>query len=202
MTQYRPPAPRARIAVAVALAAALLSAACGSDSFVAEPKDRAMTSVPQPPAFTVQPVVPESQQQAQDTVLDYLRKTVQELPSGTVLDRSRYPGPNNVPCGDDIAGIPDNQFYDMREAKFPPGSDIAALIERTGQIWTGWGWRVVQRDGFRAPNRFGYGPDGYLLQIVAADPLDYPPTIIGSSPCFPGELARSDIALPTVLTAR
>ena len=160
-----------------------------------------MTSVPQPPpGFTVQPVIPTSQQQAQDTVLEYLRKTLRGLPAGTTFDRSRYPGSNNVPCGDDTTGVPDNQFYDMREAKFPPGSDPAALVARTGEIWAGWGWHVVQRDEFRKPNRFGYGPDGYELQIVAADP-PYPPTIIGSAPCFPGELARPDLVVPTVLTA-
>ena len=63
-------------------------------------------------------------------------------------------------------------------------------------------WRyVVERDGFTKPNRFGYAPDGYRLQIEAASQQGYPPTIQGSSPCFPGAIAREDIPIPVVINA-
>ncbi|BBX16524.1 hypothetical protein CRI77_21130 [Mycolicibacterium duvalii] len=47
------------------------------------------------------------------------------------------------------------------------GTDFAALIAQTGGVWQQWGWEVLERDGFNKPNRFGYGPDGYTLQIQA-----------------------------------
>lgn len=160
-----------------------------------------MTVVPPPPGWELRPVIPTSQQQAQDTVLGYLKKTLQGLPEGTTFDRSPYPGSSNVPCSDDTFDVPENQFYDMRQALFPPDTDLPTMMVLIEEIWSGWGWHVVERDEFRKPNRFGYGPDGYTLQIVAANPPGYPPTIIGSAPCFPGELARWDIPVPTVLTA-
>jgi hypothetical protein len=79
------------------------------------------------------------------------------------------------------------------------GSDVHAMIAKTGDIWRSWGWYVYQRDGFEKPNQFGYAPDGYRLQIVAAYPPDYPPTVSATSPCFAGEIARDDIAFPAVL---
>jgi hypothetical protein len=41
---------------------------------------------------------------------------------------------------------------------------------------------------FRKPNRFGYAPDGYILHIMAKDPVSDPPTLKGDSPCFSGDL--------------
>jgi hypothetical protein len=159
-----------------------------------------MSSAP-PPGWKVRPVVPTSQQQAQDTVIGYLKKTLHALPAGTIFDRSRYAGSGNTPCNDEPTGVPPNEFSDIRDAVFPPGTDLDAMIAKAGDIWKGWGWYVLEREGFRKPNRFGYAPDGYSLQIVAANPAGYPPTITGVSPCFPGELARDDIRVPVVLKA-
>jgi hypothetical protein len=156
---------------------------------------------PPPPGWKVQPVVPTSQQQAQDTVLGYLKKTLQALPTGTVFDRSRYAGSGNTPCNDEPTGVPANVFSDIRDTVFPPETDLDAMIVKAGEIWQGWGWYVRERDGFRKPNRFGYAPDGYSLQIVSAMHNGYPPTITGVSPCFPGELVRDDIKVPVVLKA-
>jgi hypothetical protein len=161
---------------------------------------RPMAPAP-PPGWKVQPVAPTSQQQAQDTVLGYLKKTLQGLPTGTVFDRSRYAGSGNTPCNDEPTGVPPNEFSDIRDAVFPPDTDLHAMIVKAGEIWQGWGWYVRERDGFRKPNRFGYAPDGYSLQIVSAEQNGYPPTITGVSPCFPGELVRDDIKVPVVLKA-
>jgi hypothetical protein len=189
-------APRAGIA-GVVLAIALVTA-CGHHSPILGGPP--MSSAP-PPGWKVRPVIPTSQQQAQDTVIGYLKKTLHTLPAGTVFDRSRYAGSGNTPCNDEPTGVPPNEFSDMRDAVFPPGTDLDAMIAKTGDIWKGWGWYVLERDGFRKPNRFGYAPDGYSLQIVAANSAGYPPTITGVSPCFPGELARDDLPVPVVLKA-
>lgn len=160
-----------------------------------------MTSAPPPPpGWKLRRVVPTSQQQAQDTVIGYLKKTLQALPAGAVFDRSRSAGSGNTPCNDEPTGVPPNEFSDIRDAVFPPGTNLDAMIAKAGDIWQDWGWYVLERDGFRKPNRFGYAPDGYSLQIVAANPTGYP-TITGVSPCFPGELARDDIRVPVVLKA-
>lgn len=156
---------------------------------------------PGPPGFKVRPVVPTSQQQAQDTVLGYLKKTLQELPPGTVFDRARYAGSGNTPCSDEPTGIPPNEYSDIRDAVFPPETDLDAMIAKAGEIWQSWGWYVRERGGSAKPNRFGYAPDGYSLHIVAADRHGYPPTIVGVSPCFPGELVRDDLKAPAVLKA-
>lgn len=161
-----------------------------------------MTSPPPPPdGWNPKVVVPESQQQAQDTVIGYLIRTLRELPTGTVFDRTRYLGGTNTPCDDPIHGKPSYQFTNMNQAKFPEGTDLTVIIATTGDIWKGWGWYVVERDGFRKPNRFGYAPDGYSLQIVTSNPPGYPPTVTGLSPCYPGELMRDDIPVPVTLTA-
>jgi hypothetical protein len=76
---------------------------------------------------------------------------------------------------------------------------IVAMVKKTGDIWRSWGWYVFERDGFRQPNEFGYGPDGYRMQIVTAGRPDYPPTLSASSPCFAGGIVRDDIPFPTVL---
>jgi hypothetical protein len=159
-----------------------------------------MTSAPPPPpGWKQNQVTPASQQQAQDTVIGYLTKTVQALPPGTVFDHSRYPGSGNTPCNDQPTGVPPNEFSTMSEAIFPPGTDPETMIAKTGDIWQGWGWYVFERNGFRKPNRFGYASDGYALQIIASNPPGYPPTITGVSPCYPGELARDDVPVPTIL---
>jgi hypothetical protein len=94
------------------------------------------------------PGPPTSQQQAQDTVLGYLKKTLQALPTGTVFDRARYAGSGNTPCNDEPTGVPPNEFSDIRDALFPPDTDPDAMIAKAGEIWQGWGWYVRERDGF------------------------------------------------------
>ncbi|HME79603.1 MAG TPA: hypothetical protein VKI00_29255 [Mycobacterium sp.] len=192
------------------VAVVVLVAACARHGPPAPPTPSGTTIIgglpmapapPPPPGWKVQPVVPTSQQQAQDTVLGYLKKTLQALPAGTVFDRSRYAGSGNTPCNDEPTGVPPNEFSDIRDAVLPPDTDLDAMIAKAGEIWQGWGWYVRERDGFGKPNRFGYAPDGYSLQIVSAEHNGYPPTITGVSPCFPGELVRDDIKVPVVLKA-
>lgn len=120
-----------------------------------------------------------------------------------MLDASRYVGAgHNSSCDDNPGGPnPPTRFNTIGDLKFPPGTDLRKTITATGGIWRSWGWYVTERDGFRKPNQFGYGPDGYRLQVVTAAREGYPPTLQGSSPCFPGELARDDIPIPAVLKA-
>lgn len=160
-----------------------------------------MTSAPpEPPGWNPKTVVPQSQQQAQDTVLGYLTKTLQAMPAGTTLDATRYGGAGSTaPCEDVIEGTPPVQFSTIGELKLPPGNDPLAVVAETGEIWKTWGWYVFERDGFRKPNRFGYAPDGYWLKIMASNPPGYPPTLVGASPCFPGELQSNDISFPVVI---
>ena len=48
-------------------------------------------------------VVPQSQQQAQDTLVEYLRRMLEALPPGTQFDASRFAGAGsgNIGCDDD-----------------------------------------------------------------------------------------------------
>jgi hypothetical protein len=162
-----------------------------------------MTSAPPPPPdWRLEPVVPASQQQAQDTVLGYLTRTAEKLPPGTTLDATRYlVGNGNRSCEDNPTGpgTPEMMYTDVRQVLVPAGTDSAVVIDGVGQTWRGWGWYVVEREDFPRPNRFGYSPDGYRLQIEVADPAELPPTITGISPCFPGEQAVDDVPIPTVI---
>ena len=162
-----------------------------------------MTSAPpQPPGWKLEPVVPESQRQAQDTVTGYLTKTLQALPPGTVFDATRYRvGNGNRSCDDSPTGSgkPEMMFNDVRQAILPSGTNAATAIRQAGDAWRGWGWYVVERDDFDKPNQFGYGPDGYRLQIESPGLSGHPPTISGISPCFPGDIARDDISVPVTL---
>ena len=82
-----------------------------------------MTSASPPPGWTERPVVPTSQQQAQDTVLGYLKKTLRALPSGTALDATRYSGgTNTAPCQDVETGTSPSDFTTIGELKLPPGT--------------------------------------------------------------------------------
>jgi hypothetical protein len=164
-----------------------------------------MTSAP-PPSTGGNPkvVVPQSQQQAQDTVLNYLKRTLQGLPPGTTLDATRYGGASVTASCDDSPtgpGKPPMDFATTGDLKLPNGTDAEAAIAQAGELWKSWGWNVQERDGFRKPNRFGDAPDGYRLRIVAAYPPGSPPVVNAVSPCFPGDLARNDIPCPTVLQA-
>jgi hypothetical protein len=147
---------------------------------------------------TMNTVVPQSQQQAQDTVLGYLKRTLDALPPGTVLDATRLGTAGTTGYCDDNDSTPSapRNFSTVGELKLPPGTDNVAAIAKVGDIWRSWGWRVIDRDGFRKPNQFGYGPDGYRLQIIAASPTTYPPTVNAISPCYPGTIAREDISFP------
>jgi hypothetical protein len=40
------------------------------------------------------------------------------------------------------------------------------------------------------------------VDVVTAGREGYPPTLEGSTPCFPGEVARNDIPFPTVLQGK
>ncbi|SRX92132.1 hypothetical protein [Mycobacterium shimoidei] len=147
------------------------------------------------------PKIPSSQQEAQDTVLHYLQKTVDGLPPGTVLDSTDFRGGGNVPCDDDYMGPgkPPSEYEYWTHVNGPPGTAPDELIVRAGDLWRSWGFNVIERSGFEKPNRFGYAPDGYKLHIDAAYPPGYPPTLIVSSPCFSGDLVREDIPAPKVI---
>ncbi len=147
------------------------------------------------------PNVPTSQQEAQDTIVGYMQDTIDALPEGTTLDGSRYIiGDGTTYCEENPA---DNtspvMVEDMRDMSFPPGTDFPAVIEQTGQIWKKWGWEVIERDGFSKPNRFGYSPNGYSLQIQARPDPTQAPSLIGSSPCFSGDLRSDDVEKPVIL---
>lgn len=148
-------------------------------------------------------VVPESQQQAQDTVVGLLKKTLSALPAGTVLDATRYgvAGSNSFCDDNDTKPTAPKHFQTIGELKLPQGTDPAATISKVGETWRSWGWRVEERDGFHKPNQFGYGPDGYRLQIIVAAREGYPPTLQASTPCFPGNIARDDVDFPMQLQA-
>lgn len=164
-----------------------------------------MTSAPPPPpGWQLETIVPGSQQQAQDTVIDYLTKTVAQMPPGTVFDGTRYRvGTGNRSCDDAPTGpdAPEMMYTDVREVIVAPGSDNVAVISEVGEIWSSWGWYVFERDDFPKPNQFGYGPDGYRLQIESSSPPGAPPTVSGISPCFPGELASDDVEIPVRIGA-
>jgi hypothetical protein len=147
------------------------------------------------------PKIPTSQQEAQDTVQRYLQMTVDALPKGTSLDGTRYMvGSGTTACQDNPSG-PDApvHFEDWRDMKLPPGTDFTGIITQTGEIWKKWGWQVIERDGFTKPNRFGYAPDGYVLQIEARPDPNQPPSLIGSSPCYPGNLRNDKIPRPPII---
>lgn len=146
----------------------------------------------------VKDVVPESQQQAQDTVFGYLKRTLDGLPPGTVLDATRYGSAGSTGYCDDNDSTPTapRNFTTIGELRSPQGTDNNAAVRKVGEIWRSWGWDVIERDEFRKPNQFGSGPDGYRLQIVSASPTSFPPTVDAFSPCYPGTLVRTDIGFP------
>lgn len=88
---------------------------------------------------------------------------------------------------------------DWRDMAFAPGTDYPTVIDHTGKIWEQWGWEVLERNGFDKPNRFGYAPDGYVLQIGSRPDPKQPPSLIGSSPCFAGNLRSDDVKKELVL---
>ena len=159
---------------------------------------------PPPPGWNPKDVVPQSQRQAQDTLLDYLKRTLAGLTDGAVLDATRYGSAGHNSWCEDSPADPKNaptRFHTSGELNFPPGTDLDAMVARTGDVWRAWGWYVYQRGGFRKPNQFGYGPDGYRMQIVSAAKPGYGPTLSASSPCFPATVAQEGIPFPIKLPA-
>ncbi|POX97509.1 hypothetical protein C3469_23940 [Mycobacterium kansasii] len=200
-----------RLRILTALLIAMLVGACSHGSPLGQPTPTGATvlggtpmeSAPAPPpGWKLQPVVPETQQQAQDALIGYLTKTLQNLPPGTTIDATRYSGgANTVPCKDVISGTPPLELSTVGDLKPPPGADVDAIIAKTGDIWKSWGWYVFERDGFYKPNRFGYSPDGYSLSIEATSRPGYPPTLGGVSPCFPPDVPNDRSPFPMILTA-
>lgn len=139
------------------------------------------------------------QHRVQDTVLRHLRDTAAALPAGTVIDGSRFAGSGHVSLCDDTDSGPaaPMRFHTIGEVKSQGGQD--AVVSGAGELWRRWGWQVVEREGFATPNRFGYSPDGYRLQIVAAGE-DHPPVLQASSPCFPRPSVRDEVPFPTIIT--
>src|SRR5262249_46676646 len=97
--------------IAVIAAIAALVVAC-STSNPSEPYGTAMpsgaTPIPggpmEPTPVARSPKIPTSQQEAQDTVLRYLQRTVDGLPPGTVLDSTDTRGAGNLSCDDEHTG--------------------------------------------------------------------------------------------------
>ena len=149
-------------------------------------------------------ITPENQEQVEDTLLGYIKKTLQALPPGYVLDATRFGGTSSgiIGCDDNATG-PDApvRLTVTGDLKIPPGIDNVAVSEAFGQVWRSWGWRVYTDDKFRQPNQFGVSPDGYRLSTEQPAVAGFPPGFIASSPCFPGSLANDDYAFPVVITA-
>lgn len=131
-----------------------------------------MESTPAAPS----PKIPASQGEAQKTVIHYIQQTVDALPPGTNVDGTRYAGTGSgmAYCEDEPKddNSPVNYAY-WGDLNLPPGADVNAMYGQVESIWKGWGWQVLERQGFEKPNRFGYAPDGYVVQIKAA----YPPRL-------------------------
>ena len=163
-----------------------------------------MPSAPPPLAgWNPKDVIPSSQQQAQDTLMGYLKRTLHALPPGTALDSTGFSGPgHNIGCDDDATDkAAPVHFQTIANVTVPGNPNPTTTINKVGDTWRSWGWYVYERDGFTKPNQFGYGPDGYRLQILAPSVPNYPPTLQGSTPCFPGDIATDDVLFPTTVTA-
>jgi len=196
--------------VAVALVV-LFAAGCGHPGRLGPPTPTGATILggpnqtsvsPPPPGWTERPAVPRSQQQAQDTVIGYLKRTLGGLPPGLTLDATRYSGGTNTPpCQDVETGVSPISFTTIGDLTLPAGSRPEVIVALAGEVWKSWGWYVIERDGFYKPNRFGYGPDGYRLQIHAAALPGYPPTVQADTPCFPADLPDDRSPFPLVITA-
>lgn len=158
---------------------------------------------PPPPGWQQHPVIPASQQQAQDTILGHLKKTLTALPPGTTLDATRFGGGvSTVGCDDnDNRPTAPQELTTWGDLNLQPGVDTASLVAQAGEAWKSWGWYVIERDGFYKPNRFAYAPDGYRLQIKARHRPDQPPGLSGISPCFPGDVPEERTPFPKVLRA-
>jgi len=194
-------------------AVSILLAGCSDDSKLGPPTPTGATDIggptvtsapPPPPGWNPKDVVPQSQEEAQQTLLGYLQRTINALPAGITFDATRFGGvgSGNIGCDDD-ATSPDapTRFDAAGDLVVPEGTDYAALVRQIGDVWRSWGWHAYERDEFRKPNQFGFSPDGYRLHVVSGAREGYPPGLEGSTPCFPGQLARNDIPFPEVVSA-
>ncbi len=191
------------------LAAVLALSGCGNGGDLGPPNPTGATDIGGPNMSTPvggepKEVPPQNQQQAQDTLLGYIRQTLRALPPGYALDATRFggTGSGNVGC-DDNATRPDapTRFNATGDLTVPPGVDNAAIAEAFGEVWRSWGWHVYTDDEFRKPNQFGVSPDGYRFRVVARAVTGQAPGFEGSTPCFPGNLASDDIPFPAVIDA-
>ncbi len=148
----------------------------------------------EPRPNTPSPKVPTSQQEARDNVLRYLQQTVDGLPKGSALDGTRYGGSRTFYCDDEPADENSPvRFEDWRDVRLPAGTPTVEVVGQIGDHWKALGWQVIEKDGFPKPNRFGYPPDGYSLQITARDNPNQAPSVIAASPCFPGNLKDDSV---------
>lgn len=108
-----------------------------------------VSNVPTPAA----PNVPASQQEAQDTVVGYLQKTVNSLPPGTTLDSTDFRGGANTDCVDEPLGSDKSptRFEYWTHVNGPQGISPDDLVSRTGDAWKSWGTNVIERDDFPKP---------------------------------------------------
>lgn len=198
------------VAAAILMAGLLLISSCRSQSpeSLGPSVPSGATEIPGGPMEQTptpsSPKIPGSQQEAQDTVNRYLQETIDALPKGSSLDGTRYAiGDGATYCDDNPSGT-DAPVHveDWRDIALPPGTDYSALINQTGEVWKQWGWQVIERDGFSKPNRFGYAPDGYVLQIESRPDPTQAPSLIASSPCFPGNLRSNDVQRIPVISQK
>jgi hypothetical protein len=159
---------------------------------------------PPPPGWHLNEVTPSSEQEAHSSLLTYVKRTIAALPPGTTFDSGAFVGSGATPWCDDQPDDPATapvRLQALGDIKVPDGMAPEEIISAAGQTWRSWGWYVYQRDDFKSPNQFGYGPDGYRLQIEVSNPPSYPPTLTAISPCFPGNLVRDELQFPRVVTA-
>lgn len=97
-----------------------------------------MTSAPSPPpGWNPKDVVPQDQQQAQDTLKGYLVRTLCELPDGTTLDATRYGSAGHNSWCEDEPADPKNaptRYHTSGDLKSASGDDPAAMIRQIGDI--------------------------------------------------------------------
>lgn len=197
------------IAQIACLAAVVTLSACSSASELGPPTPTGATDIGGPNMSSHDgneptDITPENQQQVQDTLLGYIKRTLNSLPPGYVLDATRFGGTGHGVIGcDDNDTSPDApvRLTINSDLKIPPGIDNEAVSEAFGRVWRSFGWRVYSDDSFRQPNQFGVSPDGYSLRTVQPAVAGYPPGFTASSPCFPGGLADDDYSFPVVISA-
>ncbi|MGL6234949.1 MAG: hypothetical protein ACRC20_06355 [Segniliparus sp.] len=145
-----------------------------------------------------------SQQQAQETLYGYMRKTLEGLPAGvSIYSAHPWQGGSNSACDDRIdqenAPITYHDTFDM---KLPAGTASDALIAKVRELWESWGWRVKESEGDGNFSWYGYSPDGYQLDIMGYSGrlAGYPPTFGGRTPCFPPRLRDDHVPKPRIIT--